>query len=111
MNSSADHGATRLNVEIVRSENAAWIIIQGEADIANLEQLEADLTSIELNGQKAVHIDVSDLDFLDVAALHQLTVFATQVTQSGLAVTTRGAQPLVHEVVQILGVRDTLGLT
>jgi anti-anti-sigma factor len=110
MTSHADPGA-RLHVKTANSENVAWIMIQGEADTANLEQLEAALTGIELNGQKTVHIDVSDLDFIDVPALRRLTSFAMQLRQSGHDVMTRGAPPLLQEVAHILNVRETLGLT
>jgi anti-anti-sigma factor len=110
MTSSADPGA-RLHVKTANSENVAWIVIQGEADTANLEELEAALTGIELDGQKAVHIDVSGLDFIDVPAFRRLISFAIKVRQSGHDVITRGAPPLLQEVAHILNVRDTLGLT
>lgn len=110
MTSSADHDDGRLVVETANSGDAASIMIQGEADTANLERLEAALTCIELDGQRVVHIDVAGLHFIDVPALRQLTVFAMQMRQNGYDVTTRGAQPLVHEVACILDVRDKLGL-
>jgi anti-anti-sigma factor len=99
-----------LHVKTAHSETGAWIVIQGEADAANLDELEAALASIELDGQKAVNLDLSELSFIDVAALRQLTSFAMRMRQSGHDVTTSGAQPLILEVASALKVQDTLGL-
>lgn len=111
MTSPADPCGGRLVVETASSEIAARITLRGEADAANLEQLQAALSSIELDGQKVVHIDMSDLVFIDVPALRQLTLFAMQMRQDGHDVTTRGGHPLVHDVARILNVRDELGLS
>lgn len=111
MTSLADPGDTRLRVETTNDENDAWIIIHGEADMANLEHLEAALASIELDGARTVHIHLADLDFFDVAALRQLIAFARQLRRSGREVTTCGAPPMLRKVTRILNFEDDLGLS
>jgi anti-anti-sigma factor len=111
MTASSDSGDARLRVESINDEEAAWIIIHGEVDIANVEHLEAALASIQLDGAKSVHIDASNLDFVDVAALRQLADFAGQVKRTGRDISLERAQPLLHEVARALRFQDDLGLS
>lgn len=101
----------RLRVEIADNQDAAQIIVRGEVDRSNLEQLQAALADVELDGQRAVEIDVFDLDFFDVAALRQLAAFVTRTRQSGREVTTRGARPMLQAAARALTVEGELGLT
>lgn len=101
---------TRLRVETINNEEAARIIIHGEADIANVEHLKVALAGIQLDGAKSVHIDVSELEFFDVAALRQLAAFARRVKQTGSDIALQGAQPLLYEVASTLRIHDELGL-
>jgi anti-anti-sigma factor len=110
LTSVADPGDARLRVEAVHDENAAWITIHGEADIANVDQLEAALDSIPLDGAKTVKLQVSDLTFVDVAALRQLTTFTRRMKQSGRTVMTCGARPTLQRMALELDVQDELGL-
>ena len=111
MTSVSDLADARLRVEMIDTGSAAWIILDGEADIANLEHLDSLLDGIELNGMKTVHLDVSGLGFFDVAALRRFTTFARRLRQSGRDLTTRGATPLFHRVAALLRVHDDLGLS
>lgn len=104
-------GDVRLRVEIADNQDAAQVIVRGEVDRSNLEQLQAALADVELDGQRAVGIDVSDLDFFDVAALRQLAAFVTRTRQSGREVTTRGARPMLQAAARALTVEGELGLT
>ena len=110
MNSAANRGGSRLSVEAVHDENAASIIVQGEADIANVDHLEAALGSIELNGAKTVKLQVSELTFVDVAALRQLTAFARRMKQDGRTVLTSGAGLTLQRMALELDVQGELGL-
>jgi anti-anti-sigma factor len=106
----SDSDDKRLRVETMNNEDGARIIIHGEVDIANVEHFEAALASIQLDGTRSVHIDASNLDFFDVAALRQLADFVRRVKQTGRDISLKGAQPLLHEVARALKVHDEFGL-
>jgi anti-anti-sigma regulatory factor len=84
--------------------------LRGEADISTLERLEAALDDIGLNGTRSVHLDVSELRFVDAPTIRRLTVFAVRAKETGHDVTTLGAGPTFRMVAGTLGVRDRLGL-
>jgi anti-anti-sigma regulatory factor len=98
-------------VETAKSANIARVILQGEADISTLRDLEAALEDFELDGAKAVHLHLGELDFADTATIRRLTVFARQAKQTGLDVKTWGANPTLHKLAIMLEAQDDLGLT
>lgn len=99
-----------LRVETITDEDTIRILIHGEADIANVNHLDAALTAIQLDGAKSVLLDVSDLDFFDVAALRRLLVFAQSMKQDGRDITTCGATPILRDVAHTLELQGDLGL-
>lgn len=101
---------TPLRVETITDGDTTRIVIHGEADIANVNHLDAALSGIQLDGTTSVHIDASELAFFDVAALRCLTVFAQWVKQTGRDITACGASPMLHDVARVLEVHDDLGL-
>jgi anti-anti-sigma factor len=98
-------------VETARDEHAARIILHGEIELRTVEALEAAFTSIELDGQRTVQIEVSDLDFVDAAALRRLAALAMRLRQGGYDVTTRGARPVLQRMARVLELSDELGLS
>lgn len=101
---------TRLRVETIRDGKTTRIVIHGEADIANVNDLDAALTGIQFDGTRSVQVEVSALDFFDVAVLRRLIVFAQSVKQTGRDITTCGATPMLHEVARMLELQEDLGL-
>lgn len=110
MSDRTDPSHGRLTVETDDDGHAVRIILSGEADLANLEELENALAAIALDGTQEVHLQIRDLDFVDVAALRQLTVFARHLRGAGRDVKTYGAQPTLEQLMHLAGVRDDLGL-
>jgi anti-anti-sigma factor len=108
--SSGSAHAPPLRVETITNGDTNRILIHGEADIANVDQLAAALTGIQLDGTRSVFLDASGLAFFDVAALRCLIVFAQSVKQTGREITTCGAKPMLHEVARMLEFQDDLGL-
>jgi anti-anti-sigma regulatory factor len=102
--------AGHLKIKTTRDEEAVWVILQGEADIATLQHLEAALGGIGLDGAGRVHLQVAELDFADVATLRQLTAFARQARQAGRDVMTVGARPILRKLAQLMSVHHDLGL-
>src|SRR5512139_1177185 len=98
-----------LRIKTIKGEDIAWVILQGEADIATLEDLQAALEHVELDCAKSVHLHMSELDFADVATVRRLTIFAKQAKQTGHRIKTCGASPTVRKVARLLEVQDDLG--
>jgi anti-anti-sigma factor len=103
-------GAPRFCFEIRKANDIAWVILQGEADVATLEALEAALDHAELNGAQSIHLHVKDLQFVDSTTVRRLTVFAKGAKQAGHDVKTCGANRTFHLLARLLGVRNDLGL-
>jgi anti-anti-sigma regulatory factor len=111
MTISGDLGALRsLTVETVRHEDAAWVILRGEADLATLGHLELALARTELDGTRVVHLHVTGLDFADVGTLQQLTRFAREAKFADREVRTCGASSTFRKVARLLSLHDDLGL-
>jgi anti-anti-sigma factor len=108
--SASDRGAARLRIETLGDASAARIVLRGEVDAADVDQLKTALDNIQMDGARTVELDVSDLGFVDVAALRALTAFAHQVKRTGRTVVTRGAGPTLSRIAQVLGVNNDLGL-
>lgn len=100
-----------LRIETIKREDIAWVILQGEADIATLRDLEAALEHVELDGVKSVHLHVSELDFADAATIRRLTAFAKQAKRTGHDIKTCGAKPAFRKITRLFEVQDDLGLS
>lgn len=103
----ADHGLT---VECAKGRQVVNIALRGEGDISTLEQLDFALDHVDLNGATAVHLDVNDLEFADLATIRRLAAFARQAQQTGLTITTCGASATLRRVAALLDAYDILGL-
>lgn len=53
---------------------------------------------------------MSQLDFVDVAALRRLAGFAAELRNAGREVRTHGAAPALAHLIRLVGVGDQLGL-
>ena len=100
----------RLTIETRREDGVVTLVLRGEADIASLERLESTLAQVEIDGARAVHVDLTELDFADVATLRHLMRFAQRARAKGHQVTSRGARPVLRRVATLLGGDDMLGL-
>jgi anti-anti-sigma factor len=100
-----------LKIETIEGEDVAWVILQGEADIATLRDLEVALDQVELDDIECVHLDLSELRFADVSTIRGLAFFAKRVKQSGRNIEALGANPTLRMVARLCDTRDDLGLT
>lgn len=111
MTSFTDHdGTPGFRIELRKSNEIAWVILQGEADISTLEDLESALAQAELCDARSIHLHVKGLDFVDSTTVRRLTVFAKGAKQNGRQVKTCGASPTFCMLALMLGVREDLGL-
>lgn len=111
MTSSTDPtGAPRFRVELRTGHDMAYIVLQGEADLATLADLEAALDCAPLEQVKSIHLHVKELDFVDATTMRRLTVFAKRARQNGRQVTTCGADSTFRLLARLLRARRDLGL-
>lgn len=110
MSQRMDPNYGRLTVETQDDGHTLRIILCGSADDTTATDLETALADIQPNGAYLVQFDVSELDFVDVAALRQLVLFAQQLRATGRAVETHGAHPMLEQLTHLVGVHEDLGL-
>jgi anti-anti-sigma factor len=100
----------QLKVAFADDGGAVRIKLRGQADAASTEVLQNALAGLTVDGARRVELDVSALEFIDIAALRHLTLFAMQLQESGREVRTRGAQPVLAHLIRLVGAHDKLGL-
>ena len=100
----------RHGIETRCHDGVVTLVLRGEADIATVDRLEATLARIEADGTRTVHVDLTELEFADVAALRHLMLFAARARSKGHQVTSSGARPVLRRVAGLLGGEDALGL-
>jgi anti-anti-sigma regulatory factor len=105
------HPTHVLRVRTFTDRSAARVILEGEADLANVDRLDGALATLDLQGATSVELVVSDLDFCDVVSMRRLFLFARDVRQSGSDVVTRGARPVFARVARIFGADTVLGIS
>ena len=110
MSQPSDPSYERLTVETHDDGSTLRIILRGSADATTATDLRVALAGIQPDGASLVQFDVAELDVVDIAALRHLTLFAQQVRETGRAVKTQGAHPMLEQLTRLVGVHDDLGL-
>ena len=103
-------------VEDFRAETAVVggavrLTLHGELDFSMLDQLDVALDATPLAGTAFLQLDVSQLAFVDTAAVRRLAAFAATTRATGHDVKTFGANRTFRKVAGVLHVQDDLGLT
>ena len=76
--------------------------LRGEIDLACADLLEA-VTHVELDGVSRVNIDLSGLEFADLAGLRALLAFRGRHVAGDREVTLSAAQPAVRRLFELAG--------
>lgn len=84
------------------------LVLDGEVDRSNLATLAAALAAV-VHGGEDVHLDLSRLEFIDVAGLRLLTETAKRMP-AGQYVVLDGAPPYLRRVLSLVGWDQTHGL-
>jgi ABC-type transporter Mla MlaB component len=104
-------GVENVQVETIVVGGVARVILSGELDFSSLDQLDAALDDVLLEGTRFLQLDVAQLVFADTAAVRRLGAFTAAARQTGHQVETIGANRTFHRVAAVLDVQDDLGLT
>lgn len=101
----------RLTVDYDRSDDTVVIVrLSGEIDMSVEEHLTVMLQEALAGQPPAVVVDLAGLRFLDCAGVRVLVRMHATARAEGCALTVRHPQPIVEQVLRILGVADLLGL-
>lgn len=101
---------TGLRVDTVTDGPVLRVVLHGECDFSTVSHLDQALQGVELVGSRRVDLDLTHLDFADVATIRRLAAFAGNAKRAGQDVATRGAHPTLLKVADLLQVRGELGL-
>ena len=98
-------------LRIAKSEHVPGLIIAGEIDEATYPYLLQSLATVDRHGE--VHVDLSDVEFCDLAGLRAIVTLAEPEADPDRArrVILHAMPPRLHRVLQILGWDTLPGLT
>lgn len=84
------------------------VVLTGEADLTNHESLRASLAEVDPTRVRTTHLELSGLEFCDLAAFRQLLAFAGRVRAADRRVFVYGANPTLRKVAGFLGAGDVV---
>jgi anti-sigma B factor antagonist len=93
------------SIDVEQADSVQVVRLRGEFDISCAEQVRAELLEIAVS---SVVIDLSDLEFMDAAALSVLVAARREMRATGHRVRIRGAQGLPRRVFEITELDDLL---
>ena len=92
-----------LTVTATSTQGVVWIVVRGEVDLANHQQLRISLAAIDLSAASVVYLDLRLLGFCDSAGCAILIRFQRQAAAAGCDVRIHRARPVVRKVLSLLG--------
>ena len=99
-----------LGVRVKKSELKNTVTVAGELDIANVCQFEGYFANLwQEPGQKALEIDLTDLEFIDSTGVRSLMTIISQARQRSMQIGVVNVRPFVYEVLSTIGVIRLFG--
>ncbi|WP_306205859.1 STAS domain-containing protein [Actinoplanes sp. RD1] len=104
-------GTTAVAYEPVTTDGLLLASLSGELDLDSADEVRDSLAAAAQGaGVRYLHVDVSDLGFIDSYALGALVSARNTAAASGVTLTlTRPSQP-VRKAIQVTGLADVFGL-
>jgi anti-anti-sigma factor len=93
-----------VTVSTSSAKDVIWIVVRGEVDLSNREQLRSGLAAIDLGRASLVYLDLRLLSFCDSAGCRILLRFEKQATAAGYDVRIHRARTIVRKIMSL--VRD-----
>ena len=87
---------------VTKTNNAVWIALVGELDLANADQFQADIAELRPDEDLPVHLDLSRLSFCDGYGLGVLLDYQRTSEANGHKVCTHGARHTVRKMAWLL---------
>lgn len=92
-----------MNVQLIDSDNYATVYLIGEIDASTSVYVQSTLQSLLEKGQKNIHVDCEQLEYISSAGLGALMSFLEEIENSQGAMVFSGLKPKVYNVFQLLG--------
>lgn len=99
-----------LEILAITCAESLWVVLRGEADISNHQQLRDELARVDLASARDVHVLLGQLGFCDLLAFRELLAFGRAVRQQGLDFSFEEAGPPVQRVARLLHLDGEPGL-
>jgi anti-sigma B factor antagonist len=106
MDEQAGRPHARLTVRQPAEGEGMTLALGGDLDIAGVAELERPLADVLASAPQPLHLDLSEVAFLDSSGVAVLVRLANHFG----SVRTRSAAEPVRRVIQVLGLADRLGL-
>lgn len=88
----------------------AGLRFEGEIDVCSWDLLAAALNTAVQFGSGDLHVDLTDVTFIDVAGIRIMTTVAKKLSREGHRLLLHAPPPGVHRVIQVMGWETTPGL-
>lgn len=92
-----------LAIAITGSLIAILVVLTGELDSSNVNELELALASISMGPSTMVRLDLAGLRFCDTTGACVLINFIASTRAKGVRVSTQGASPTLNKIARLIG--------
>lgn|GEM_PF-3422765 len=96
------------NVSVRRAGSVAVAVPHGEYDIANVSTLRAELVDILRSRPTGIVVDLSDVEFCDLACLRSMAGIGNRAAAVGVWVRIAAPSPLIRRLLEITGLSVSL---
>lgn len=93
-----------LTIETVEAADITNVVVQGEVDVSNANELADVLDLLVTQGTKAINVDMAHVPYIDSTGIGVLVGAAHRASASGGTMTLSKPQPNVLRVLTLLGV-------
>jgi anti-anti-sigma factor len=97
-----------LSVEAAVDNGVARVMIRGELDLDQAEEVADQLGALSSQGATAVVVDASGLNFIDSSGLRALLTAREQLEGAGASLQVTNLSPAVERVLDMTGTRELL---
>lgn len=101
---------TELGIDVREEAGLAHVVVQGEFDLAGIQQFEDRVRDAETSAPRAIVIDLSDVEFMDSSGLRALVMASERAEKAGRRLAIVPGPPQVRRVFEITQLDSRLDL-
>ena len=99
-----------MSLSINTSDDAAKVLVEGEVDVSNADQLRSAVDAAVAGSATAVTIDLAQVPYIDSTGIGVLVGAAHRAQEAGKQLVVASPQKNVARVLGLLGVADDLNI-
>ena len=99
-----------MSLSINTSDDAAKVLVEGEVDVSNADQLRSAVDAALAGSAPEVTIDLAQVPYIDSTGIGVLVGAATRAQEAGVAFSVAHPQANVKRVLGLLGVERQLNV-